>query len=87
MNDTNNWQNLAQYPTNLLAETHAIYLQNNGINVQIQLVDLMGLNTGGVLWVAPEDVEQAKALLDNIDDTSQLADDDLVDHNDSAKLQ
>ncbi|WP_180949424.1 hypothetical protein [Moraxella osloensis] len=87
MNDTNNWQKLAEYLTNLLAETHAIYLQNNGINVQTQLVDLMGLNTGGVLWVAPEDVEQAKALLDNIDDTSQLADDDLVDHNDSAKLQ
>nr|WP_186303419.1 hypothetical protein [Moraxella osloensis] len=87
MNDTNNWQKLAEYPTNLLPETHAIYLQNNGINVQTQLVDLMGLNTGGVLWVAPEDVEQAKALLDNIDDTSQLADDDLVDHNDSAKLQ
>ena len=87
MNDTNNWQKLAEYPTNLLEETHAIYLQNNGINVQTQLVDLMGLNTGGVLWVAPEDVEQAKALLDNIDDTSQLADDDLVDHNDSAKLQ
>ena len=87
MNDSNHWQKLAQYPTNLLAETPAIYLQNNGINVQTQLVDLMGLNTGGVLWVAPEDVEQAKALLDNIDDTSQLADDDLVDHNDSAKLQ
>ncbi|MBR7538751.1 hypothetical protein KC221_21375, partial [Mycobacterium tuberculosis] len=52
MNDPNNWQKLAQYPTNLLAETHAIYLQNNGINVQTQLVDLMGLNTGGVLWVA-----------------------------------
>ena len=49
MNDTNNWQKLAEYPTNLLAETHAIYLQNNGINVQTQLVDLMGLNTGGVL--------------------------------------
>lgn len=87
MNDSNHWQKLAQYPTNLLAETHAIYLQNNGINVQTQLVDLMGLNTGGVLWVAAEDVEQARALLDNIDDTSQLADDDLVDHNDSAKLQ
>ena len=87
MNDTNNWQKLAEYPTNLLAETRAIYLQNNGINVQTQLVDLMGLNTGGVLWVAPEDVEQARALLDNIDDTSQLADDDLVDNNDSAKLQ
>ena len=87
MNDTNNWQKFAEYPTNLLAETHAIYLQNNGINVQTQLIDLMGLNTGGVLWVAPEDVEQAKALLDNIDDTSQLADDDLVDNNDSAKLQ
>lgn len=55
--------------------------------MQTQLVDLMGLNTGGVLWVAPKDVEQAKALLDNIDDTSQLADDDLVDHNDLAKLQ
>ena len=87
MNDSNHWQKLAQYPTSLLAETHAIYLQNNGINVQTQLVDLIGLNTGGVLWVAPEDVEQARALLDNIDDTSQLADDDLVDHNDSAKLQ
>ena len=87
MNDSNHWQKLAQYPTNLLAENHAIYLQNNGINVQTQLVDLMGLNTGGVLWVAPEDVEQARALLDNIDDTSQLADDDLVDNNDSAKLQ
>ena len=87
MNDSNQRQNLAQSPTNLLAETHAIYLQNNGINVQTQLVDLMGLNTGGVLWDAPEDDEQAKALLDNIDDTSQLADDDLIDHNDSAKLQ
>ena len=64
MNDSKHWQKLAQYPTNLLAETHAIYLQNNGINVQTQLVDLMGLNTGGVLWVAPEDVEQAKALLE-----------------------
>lgn len=66
MNNLDNWQKLAEYPTNLLAETHAIYLQNNGINVQTQIVDLMGLNTGGVLWGAPKDYEQAKALLDNI---------------------
>ena len=74
--NNDNWQKLAEYPTNLLAETHAIYLQNNGINVQTQIVDLMGLNTGSVLWVENHQFDEARALLDNIaenlEDTSDL---------------
>lgn len=84
MNNPDNWQKLAQYPTNLLAETHAIYLQNNGINVQTQLVDLMGLNTGGVLWVENHLYDKAKALLDNIDEN---IDDNLTDHVDANNSQ
>lgn len=66
MDMENNWVKLADYPTDLLAQTHAVYLQNNGINVQTQLNDLIGLNTGGALWVAAPQLAQARELLDNI---------------------
>lgn len=67
MQHNDDWQKLAEYPTDILAETHAGYLRNNGINLSVQtLSGLPGLNSGGVIWVNPEDYAQAKALLDNI---------------------
>lgn len=77
--DNDNWVKLADYPTDLLAQTHAIYLQNNGINVQTQLNDLIGLNTGGTLWVNANDFEQAQQLLENINEN--LDDEHDVDSN------
>jgi hypothetical protein len=89
--NNDDWQKLAEYPTNLLAETHASYLSNNGIKVSVQgLSGLPGLNSGGVLWVAPEDFEQAKVLLDNIEqnlDDNFMTESSHLDDNDQPDVQ
>ena len=90
MDTQNNWVKLADYPTDLLAQTHAVYLQNNGINVQTQLNDLIGLNTGGALWVETNQLTQARELLDNIAenlDDNFMTESSHLDDNDQPDVQ
>lgn len=76
----NEWKKLAEYNTNLLAEAHAIFLRNNGINVSEQVLSFIpGMNSGSVLWVAPEQYQQAVDLLNQID-TNGVDDDDDNDN-------
>ena len=63
-----NWHKLARYDTNIQGELHANLLKNNGINVSLQaLSGIPGMNSGAVLWVQQEDLDQAQRILDSID--------------------
>ena len=89
--NNDNWQKLAEYPTNLLAETHASYLSNNGIKVSVQgLSGLPGLNSGGALWVETNQLTQARELLDNIAenlDDNFMTESSHLDDNDQPDVQ
>lgn len=73
-----NWHKLARYDTNIQGELHANLLKNNGINVSLQaLSGIPGMNSGAVLWVQQEDLDQAQRILDSIDrDESEIDSDE-----------
>ncbi|AWT49989.1 hypothetical protein DLE54_11095 [Psychrobacter sp. YP14] len=62
------WHKLATYDTNIQAELHSNLLKNNGINVSLQALSAIpGMNSGAVLWVRHDDLNEAKRILYNID--------------------
>lgn len=76
MTQSDKWQKIADYDTNLQAELHANLLKNNGINVSLQsLSAIPGMNSGAVLWVESHQFATAQDILQQI----QGVDDDGLD--------
>ena len=78
MNQIDNWHKLARYDTNIQGELHAGLLRNNGLTVSLQaLSGIPGMNSGAVLWVQKNELDQARRILDSI----KVDDESAASHN------